>query len=90
MRVSLEIDRVRVRTEKERHRVEGVAPAVQEAFRALAARLERTPMSRFDDGPESIVLTLESETVPLDELLTARGAERLADRWYRTLMERLR
>ena len=90
MRVSVDVGDVVVRTEAERHRLERVAPAVQEAFRALALLLERTPVARFDDEREPLMLALETETIPLDELLTARGAERLADRWYRRLLERLR
>jgi hypothetical protein len=88
MSLSLEISRVVVRTEAERHRLEGVAPAVREAFRELAVRLERTPAGRWDDLPAHITLTLETGAIQLDELLSPRGAERLADEWYRQLMER--
>jgi hypothetical protein len=88
MPLSLEVATVVVRTEAERHRLEGVAPAVGQAFRELAMRLERTPAGRWDDLPAHITLTLETEAIQLDDLLSPRGAERLADEWYRQLMER--
>jgi hypothetical protein len=87
MRLRLEVGTVVVRAQGERHKVDRVAPAVEEAFRQLAALLERTPAGRFGDVQERVIASLDTGALPLDELLSPRGAERLANEWYRRLME---
>lgn len=87
MRVTLEIGDVSVRAGAERHTVERVTPAVKEAFRLLAERLHRAPAGSLGDVQERVLGALDTEVVPLDELLSPRGAERLADEWYRQLVE---
>jgi hypothetical protein len=87
MRLRLDIGRVTVRTQAERHQVDQVAPAVREAFRLLAEQLERTPAGRLGDEQERVIETLDTSAVPIDELLSPRGAARLADEWYRQLLE---
>jgi hypothetical protein len=86
MRVTLDIGRVTVRTEAGRHHLERVAPAIEEAFRLLATRLEQVPLGRIDEARDRLVSMLEIDVLPLDELLSARGAERLADELYRQLV----
>jgi hypothetical protein len=86
MRVRIDIRDVVVRARAERHQIERVAPAVKEAFRLLGEQLDRTPAGWAGEGRERVIASLDTDDVPLDELLSARGAERLADAWYRQLV----
>ena len=68
---------------------EAVKKTVEEALRKVAGRLARSPLSR--SGVESYALeSLSLETISADELLSERGAERLADELYQVLQRRLR
>jgi hypothetical protein len=88
-RLRLEINEVIVRTEAEREEVEGATPVVREAFRLLAERLERSPFGRSGEAAQYALDRLEVTVLPLDELLSPRGAERLADELYRQLIRNL-
>lgn len=88
MRLTLDIGQVTVRTEAERHRIERAGPAIEEAFRLLAKRLDQLPLGRLDQMRDELMTLLEVDVLPLDELLSARGAERLADALYRKLAGR--
>lgn len=87
-RFTLEVGEVVVQTEAERVKLEAATPTIQEAFRLLGERLDRTPFGQFGDARQYAVGRLEIGTVPLDELLSPRGAERLADELYRQLLRR--
>lgn len=87
-RLLLEIGEVVVETEVERLRVEGAEEAVAEAFRLLADRLERTPVGEIESIKAHAVDLLKTSALPLDEVLSPRGAERLADELYRQLVRR--
>ena len=87
MRLHIDVSDVIVRTEAERHQIERVGAAVQEAFRLLATQLERTPAGRLGDLHDRVVAALDTDVLTLDDLLSPRGAERLADEWYRQLVE---
>jgi len=87
-RLTLEIGQVVVETEAERVRLEAATPNIQEAFRLLAERLERSPFGRFGEARQYALERLEISALPLDELLSPRGAERLADELYRQLLRR--
>jgi len=86
--VLLEIAGVTVETEAERGRVESAAPVVQEAFRLLAQRLRGTPFEQFTNARAYAIDRIEISALPLDELLSARGAERLADELYEQIFRR--
>jgi hypothetical protein len=83
---TLEIDEVVVLTEAERVELEAAAPAIREAFRLLGERLDRSPFGQFGEARTYAIARLETTAVPLDELLSPRGAERLADELYRQLL----
>jgi hypothetical protein len=85
MPITVDIGDVIVRGDAERHRLERVAPAVEEAFRLLAEQLERTPLARFGDARRLLISRLESQLVSLDDLLAPRGAARLAEDIYQRL-----
>jgi hypothetical protein len=87
MRFRLDVDRVIVRAEAERHEIERAVPAVQEAFRLLAELLDRMPVGRDGGVQERVITALDAEVVSLEELLSPRGAHRLAEAWYRQLLE---
>lgn len=72
----------------------GAAEAVgrellQEAFRILADRLERSPLTRPGDLPEVLrIERLQVDSLPLERLIGVRGAEDLADALYAQLVRR--
>ncbi len=88
-RLTLDIGEVVVRTEAERSRLERATPTIQEAFRLLGERLDRTPFGAAGAARAYALERLEITALPLDELLSARGAERLADELYRQLVRAL-
>lgn len=87
-RITLEIDEVTLQAEAEREQLEGAAPAIQEAFRLLAERLDRTPFGGSGEARQFSIDLLEITVLPLDELLSPRGAERLADELYRQFLRK--
>lgn len=67
---------------------EAVKKTVEDAFRKVAERLARSPFAR--SGVKALALdSLSLELLPADELLSERGAERLADELYSVLTRRL-
>lgn len=65
-----------------------VREAIEGALERLGERLERSPLGR--SGAERLAIErLELELASLDDLLSPRGAERLADELYVTLTRRL-
>jgi hypothetical protein len=87
-RFTIEIGEVVVETEAERVQLKAATLTIQEAFRLLAERLDRTPFRQFGEARRYALDRLEISTLPLDELLSPRGAERLADDLYRQLLRR--
>ena len=87
-RVTIDIAQVVVQTEAERGRLEGATSTIQEAFRLLAQRLDRTPFGPSGEAKVLALECLELGAISLDELLSNRGAERLADELYRQLLRR--
>lgn len=66
---------------------EAVRKTVEAALRKLAERLARSPLSR--SGARKLALErLSLDALPADELLSERGAERLADELYSVLTRR--
>jgi len=88
-RLTIDINQVVVETEAERAKLALAEPAVQEAFRLLGERLARTPFDRFGGGRQHALDRLRTSALSLDELLSSRGAERLADELYRQLVEQM-
>jgi len=88
-RFELRIDQAVVETEAQAHELRGAEPRIREAFRLLAERLDRTPFRRFAEARELTIETLQVSTLPFDELLGPRGAERLADELYCELGRRI-
>lgn len=86
--VLLDIAGVTLETEAERARLESAAPAVEEAFRLLAERFRGTPFERFANVRAYAIDRIEVTALPLDELLSPRGAERLADELYQQILRR--
>lgn len=85
----LHVDQCVVETEAEEYELRGAEPQIQEAFRLLARRLERTPFRHFGGARDLTIETLRLSPLPFDELLGPRGAERLADELYRELARRV-
>ena len=89
---TLDIGTVVVETDAERDRVEAAAPALQQAFLLLAEKLGRTPFHQFGEiGQRMKGLAADPVRIPdfpIDELLSPRGVERLADELYRQLLRR--
>lgn len=88
--VTLDIDLVTVETEAERVQLEEATREIQEAFHILARLLERTPFHQFGDARRHFLEQLRVSALPLDELVSPRGAERLADEMYRQIVRGLR
>lgn len=86
--ITLEIGQVVVLTEAERVKLEQLEPAIREAFRLLSERLDQTPFRQFGEARNYTLDRLELSSLPLDELLSPRGAERLADELYRQLVRK--
>ena len=57
------------------------------SFRVLGERLDRTPFGQFGEARTYTIDRLELSALPLDELLSPRGAERLADELYQQLLQ---
>lgn len=85
-RITLDIGQVVVLTEAERAELERAEPAIREAFRMLGERLDRTPFRQFGEARNYTLERLEVSSLPLDELLSPRGAERLADELYQQIL----
>ncbi|AGP41505.1 hypothetical protein [Sorangium cellulosum] len=67
---------------------EAVQKTVEDALRRLGERLARSPLARA--GVRELALErLSLDVLPADELLGARGAERLADELYSALAKEL-
>jgi hypothetical protein len=60
----------------------GVATVLEEAFRLLARRLAGGPYGRSVQPRRLVLEKLQTAPLSLEELLGARGAERLADELY--------
>lgn len=60
----------------------GVATVLEEAFQLLAKRLAGGPHGRSVRPRRLVIEKLQTAPLALDELLGARGAERLADELY--------
>lgn len=86
--LTIDIERVVIRTEAERTRLDGAPAMVQEAFRILGTRLEQSPLDFSGQGRAHALARLEVSMVQLDELLSTRGAERLADELYHQILRR--
>jgi hypothetical protein len=83
--ISIRLDSVSVFGLREDADGEAVRKTVQDALRKLAERLAKSPLGR--SGVKELVLEkLSLDTLPADELLSERGAERLADELYSVLM----
>jgi hypothetical protein len=88
-RFELRVGAIVIETEAEAIQLRAAEPRIQEAFRLFAERLERTPFRPFGEARELVIENLRLSTLPLDELLGPRGAERLADALYRELTRRI-
>jgi hypothetical protein len=77
-----------VLAEEERAQLVKAEPIIQEAFRLLGERLDKSPFAQFGEARTFALDRLELSALPLDELLSPRGAERLADELYRQLLKR--
>lgn len=85
-RIELEVGEVVVETDAERASLDAIAPALREAFRLLAERLDRTPFRGFGEARRRALARIDVTGIVFDELLSPRGAERLADELYRRLL----
>ena len=86
-RIALRIDRISVLGLAEDLDETAVQAAVADALRKLAERLARSPLSR--SSVKQVALEqLALDTLPADELLSERGAERLADELYSMILRR--
>lgn len=85
--VLIAIDEVVLQTEAERSQVERAGQALAEAFRLLGKRLERAPAGA-GGGRGAAIALVTTTALPLDELLSPRGAERIADEIYRRILEK--
>ncbi|MFO0589354.1 MAG: hypothetical protein U0441_17585 [Polyangiaceae bacterium] len=87
MSVRVHIDSISVLGLAEEADPKSVQKTVEDALRKLAERLARSPLSR--SGVKEIAIErLSLDTLPADELLSERGAERLADELYSNLLKR--
>jgi hypothetical protein len=83
--ITLRIDRISVLGLAEDADEKAVEKTLADALRQLAERLARSPLSRA--GVEELALEdLALGSLPADELLSARGAERLADELYAAVL----
>jgi hypothetical protein len=85
--LALSIDQVVVLTEGEQRTLERVGDVAQRAFVLLAERLKGSPFERWGSARELLLENVEITALSLDDLLGPRGAERLADDLYTSLLE---
>ncbi|RKG57574.1 hypothetical protein D7X30_18895 [Corallococcus sp. AB011P] len=85
--ISVRIDTISVLGLSDEVRAQAVQATVQDALRRLAERLAKSPLAR--SGVQELALErLSLDALPADELLSERGAERLADELYSAVMRR--
>jgi hypothetical protein len=83
--IAVRIDSISVLGLSEDAGEKAVQKTVQDALRKLAERLARSPLAR--SGVKELALErLSLDALPADELLSERGAERLADELYSALL----
>lgn len=83
--ITLRVDQISVFGLRDDADGEAVRKTIEDAMRKLAERLAKSPLAR--SGVKQLALEkLSLDTVPADELLSERGAERLADELYSALM----
>ncbi|WP_223645131.1 hypothetical protein [Corallococcus sp. EGB] len=86
--ISLRIDTISVLGLSDDARAQAIQATVQDALRRLAERLAKSPLARA--GVQELALErLSLDALPADELLSERGAERLADELYSAVLRRL-
>ncbi|WP_437733110.1 hypothetical protein [Sorangium sp. So ce1335] len=85
--IAVRIDSISVLSLPEEADERAVQKTVQDALRRLAERLARSPLAR--SGVKELALEkLSLEAISADELLSERGAERLADELYSAILRR--
>ncbi|NRD44914.1 hypothetical protein [Corallococcus exiguus] len=85
--ITVRIDTISVLGLSEDARTQAVQATVQDALRRLAERLAKSPLAR--SGVQELALErLSLDALPADELLSERGAERLADELYSAVLRR--
>lgn len=84
--LTLAIERLVIVTEGEQRRLERVGDVAQRGFLLLAERLKGSPFERWGKGRELLLEEIAVSTLSLDDLLGTRGAERLADELYKSIL----
>jgi hypothetical protein len=85
--IAVRIDSILVLGLSEEAGEEAIQKTVQDALRKLAERLAKSPLAR--SGVKELALErLSLDALPTDELLSERGAERLADELYSAILRR--
>ena len=87
--LTLSIERIVVETEVEREAAVRIPELLTAAFQDLAERWARSTWARQVPLAQVVRAALETETISAEELLGARGAERLSERWWQTLAAEL-
>lgn len=85
--LTLSIDRLIVDTDVEREAASRIPEILRDSFLLLAERWVRSPWARAIPLDVVVREELEVEPVAADELLGERGAERLAERLWRALID---
>ncbi len=85
--LAISVDRLVVETTTERRGAEGLPERLREGFELLAEKLRSAPASRRLALRSRVIETLDLSALSSNELLGARGAERLAEELYRQIVE---
>ena len=85
--VQVEIGDVVLEVDADEQVLASLGKVVREAFDQLAERIAASPVGRFTNASELAIEQLDVSVLSVDELLGARGAERLGEELYRQLLE---
>lgn len=84
--ITLKIGAIQLRVEAEERDLKTLNAVIVQAFEMLAKRLETSPMSRSINAKNLVYEQLKIGPLTVQELLSASGAERLADDLYKQLV----
>ncbi len=85
--MEISVDHLIVETAAERRSAEGIPERLREGFELLAEKLQGAPAARRLALSQRVIEKLDLSTLPSEELLGSRGAERLAEELYRQIVE---
>lgn len=85
-RITLKVGEIKLTVEAEERELSQINQVLLQALEKLAKRLEKSPFSRSVNSKNLVHDYLKVNSFTVQELLSASGAERLADDLYKQLV----